>query len=156
MAVEFDLFGNPLPRNAGQPGRNEHAPDDETARKIRCLLITGMALADIGKAIGLSVPTIRKHYFANGKVKAAQARQVAIAHQKAKVICQLDDQCEAGNVSAMKEMRKIVREAELADLPSPTKSPTAEPLGKKQQRAARAKQTPSGLAGLIPGETGPH
>lgn len=106
--VKFDLLGDPIPANHGQVGRNEHAPNAETSNKIRVLLCSGMNLREIAREVGLSVPTLRKHYFQNGAVSKAAARKVALSDQRAKVLLRLDAAADGGNVTAMKAQLAIL------------------------------------------------
>lgn len=158
--MRFDLFGHPIPANAGERGRPEHAPDPEIARKIRLLLISGWTLGRIAHEVGLSVPTIRKHYFASGKIRVQQAREMARAEQLGKCILALDAQVEAGNVAAIRQMREIIQEAErqhlreqvTANRPE-TPRPAGRPLpkGKKEEMVAAAQAALAANPDITPG-----
>ncbi|MFW5655800.1 MAG: hypothetical protein ACOCYW_09200 [Roseicyclus sp.] len=108
MDVKFDLLGHPIPEARGKPGRTGHVPTPEIASQIRTLLVAGLNLDRIAVEVGLSVPTIRKHYFANGRINRRHAREMALAEARAKNLLQLQAAADDGNVSAMKEIRKIV------------------------------------------------
>lgn len=155
MRSGFDLLGDPIPENHGKPGANGHVATAENTKKVRTLLVAGVNLPRIAEELGISVPTLRRHYFANGKINVAQAREMARAEMEARVLLKLDQKVDEGNVSAMKEMRKIVEAKRLASVPkSPT--PKAEPIGKKEARRVRAGDVPLSLEGLLPSEDTKH
>lgn len=108
MSVKFDLLGHPIPERHGKSGRNGHVPTPEIASKIRVLLVANMPLERIATEVDLSIPTLRKHYFQNGKVNRRHAREMALAEAKARNLLQLQAEGDKGNVSALKEVRKIV------------------------------------------------
>lgn len=140
----FDLFGHPVPANLGSAGRNEHAACPEIARKIRVLLLSGWTLQRIAEQVGLSAPTLRKHYFQNGKVNRRHAVEMAAAEQRARCLLKLDEQVEAGNVGAIKQMVKVIDERERDLLREglaggkQEKAPKALSKGKKDQMQADA------------------
>lgn len=164
MAVEFDLLGDPVPENKGKPGANGHVATAANAKKIRLLLVSGFTFEGIAKEMGISVPTLRKHYFQNGRVKYREARARAIAQERGRNLLLLDAEAEKGNVSALKEMRKVVNEASIdlmdqaAQNPGRGKArervadvaPKAE--GKKASNRAAALDAEDKLAGLWSGK----
>ncbi|MBV6636677.1 MAG: hypothetical protein KI788_12330 [Mameliella sp.] len=91
----------------------------------------------IAKEIGISVPTLRKHYFQNGKIKARLAREMAIAEMRARNILRLDAQADKGNVSAMRALEPLLEKAERElierDLGEADK-PQEQSLGRKRER----------------------
>lgn len=112
MNPKFDLLGDPIPEGRGKPGRTGHVPTSENARKIRALLVAGMKPAEIAKQLGISGPTLRKHYFANGKINVKMARQMATSEMRARNILRLDAQADKGNVSAMRTLETLIDKAE--------------------------------------------
>lgn len=60
--VMVDLFGDPVPLNRGRRGRPEHIPTSENVNKVRMLLALGWASKRIATALGVTQPTLRKHY----------------------------------------------------------------------------------------------
>lgn len=46
----------------GRPGRRAHAPSQASRRLVADRAAHGLALADIAAELGLSAPTLRKHY----------------------------------------------------------------------------------------------
>lgn len=134
MIRDFDLFGKPLPRNLGKSGRNEHVASAENVSRVRGLVIAGWTSAQIAEELGISRPTLRKHYLPD----IEKARVVALGELKAKVVMQLELAAEGGNVAAMKELLRLVERGELAQgigaRPVRTDEPRAEKLGKKEQQ----------------------
>lgn len=148
---KFDLLGDPIPENKGNPGANGHVPTKENANKIRVLLLAGSTLDFIASQLGISAPTLRKHYFQNGRVKLDQARQRAINEMHAKSLLLLDAAAENGNVAAQKKMMDVVEKANrdlieddlLSGLEHKKEAPSkkVEPLGKKAHASAVAAET---------------
>jgi hypothetical protein len=137
MDPKFDLLGDPIPEGRGKAGRTGHIPTAENARKIRTLLVAGMKPERIAQQMGISVPTLRKHYFQNGKVNAKLARQFAIAEMRARKLLRLDEQADKGNVSAIRtmsaEMDRIEREI-AEDAVGKNAKPKEKSTGVKRQR----------------------
>jgi hypothetical protein len=141
MKRDFNLFGEPLPRNLGKVGRNEHVPTAENVSRVRQLVMAGWRAEKIAEEIGISRPTLRKHYLPDFQ----KSRIVALGEVKAKTLLLLEKAAQDGNVAAMKELLRIVREEELnlgigANPPQPEREPKPEKLGKKEQ-ANHAAQT---------------
>jgi DNA-binding transcriptional ArsR family regulator len=136
--VIFDLFGLPVrPRREGR-GRPEHEWTKENSNKINLLMAVGHEIKDIAAAIGVSAPTLRKHYFSE-----LDGLRVAALRLTAHQLFRLNREAEAGNVAAEKallaftdrERTKIAsdRVAARSDGPDPK-------LGKKAERAEEAKR----------------
>ncbi|WP_353474797.1 hypothetical protein PVT71_14605 [Salipiger sp. H15] len=158
MALEFDLLGDPINPKRGEPGRNEHLPTAENANKVRTLLLSGLSLARIADEMGISAPTLRKHYFQNGKINRSLAREMALAEARAKNLLQLQKAADGGNVSAMKEMRQILDREHQAELDARYRREAAAagraaPKGKKEITRAAALQAEEELDALFDNET---
>lgn len=142
MARDFDLFGTPLPRNLGKVGRNEHVPTPENVSRIRQLLLAGWNTAKIAEEIGISRPTLRKHYLPD----IEKGRVVAMSELRAKTIARLDKAADGGNVAAMKELLRVVGEAEInagiGHQPAEPSQPTR--VGKKEQAVHDAQTADQG------------
>lgn len=137
VAHEFDLLGDPIPENHGKAGANGHMATSENVNKVRLLVLAKWTSAEIANELGVSVPTLNKHYFRNRSIKTA--RKTVISEARGRVLLMLDQQARAGNVSAIKEVGKMVAKAELDEIAAEQahKKP-AETLGKKQQAKADA------------------
>lgn len=153
MAVNFDLLGDPIPEGRGKAGRTGHVATKENASKIRVLLLAGMSVGDIAKHLGISAPTLRKHYFHSGKVNARLAQKMALSETRARNMIRLQEQADKGNVSAIKEMNRItdkierdIIEREMAD------DPKQESLGVKGQRALDAHSAEDDLSAELDNE----
>ncbi len=140
MAREFDLLGDPIPATRGRPGRDEHVATASNVNKVRLLVLADWTAKQIAEEIGVSVPTLNKHYFRNGSIK--RARETVLAEVKGRLMLQLDAEAAKGNVSAMKKLADVVAKEELRAIQremqdKPTK-PKAKKLGKKEQRLVDA------------------
>ena len=164
MAVKFDLLGDPVPENHGKAGRNGHVPTKEMSNKIKVLLVSGMKLEEIARQVGISVPTIRKHYFANGKVKATMARSLALSEARARNLLRLEEAAAAGNVSAMGKLeavlaryeRELADEGWISDQSSKKSKPkkAEKPIGKKDLDRQSAMEAEAELDDLLAGDLG--
>lgn len=153
----FDLLGHPIPDGRGEPGRTGHIPTPEIASKIRTLLVSGLNLERIAPEVGISVPTLRKHYFASGRIKAKQARAMALAEARAKNLLQLQMAADTGNVSAMKAIEKILDRETARLLDDEVTRPEREPApGKKQIARNAARAAEDELALFLQGEQRPN
>lgn len=158
MWPEFDLLGAPVPRNKGEPGRDAHAFDPEIAKKIRVLLCADMTLGRIAKEVGISTPTMRRVYFQNGGVNRAQAKRVALAEQRAKILLRLDEAADKGNVAAMKAQVQIldgqIAKAEADEEERRRAKAPAKPEGKKARAIQAAHETETELEDWLDAESG--
>jgi hypothetical protein len=149
MARDFDLLGDPIPEGRGLQGRTGHIPTSTNAKKIRLLLIAKWTIDAIAEEIGISAPTLRKHYFRNGKINLGRAREIAVQEVRGRTLLQLDKAAEAGNVSAIKEIRRIADVADVSDLPKAMTPAKAPRLGKKEMAAKDAQQPDSRWQDLL-------
>ena len=98
----FDLLGDPIPAGRGERGRTGHIATAENVQRIRALLVSGMQKGEIARELGVSLPTLNKHYFGSGKISYAAARAKAIAEMRAKAMMLLDREAAKGSVPAIK------------------------------------------------------
>ncbi len=56
------IYGPFKPREKGIPGRKMHKPDENSRAQVKTLAIAGTRQELIAKVIGISVPTLTKHY----------------------------------------------------------------------------------------------
>ncbi|KMS54582.1 hypothetical protein V473_15335 [Sphingobium cupriresistens LL01] len=136
VAEEFsgvDLFGDPIiPRQEGR-GRPEHGWSLENSNKVLLAFAKGLSVKEAATAIGMSVPTLRKHYFAEVAKRSAARLRMEMTQ-----LARLNSAAQGGNVAAEKELMKRLDKAALAELSDrvahrdhgPVKS-TSEKLGKK-------------------------
>ena len=138
MRREFDLLGDPIPDNLGKPGANGHIATADKVNKVKLLVVAKWTSAQIAEELGISVPTLRRHYFRNRSIK--RARKHSISEIRGRVLLLLDQQAKDGNVAAIKELGKIVEKAHLEDLADliGNASPKRKTPGKKQSALAAA------------------
>src|SRR3546814_6271051 len=91
----------------------------------------GATLDEIALALGVSMPTLRKHYFFEVERYAAARLRL-----KAKLLAGLMTEADAGNVTAAKELFKQIERGEVARLP--VAKSKKDKLGKKDQRLLEA------------------
>lgn len=131
-----DLFGLPLLAERGR-GRPAHTWTLENSNKINLLFACGYKPAAVAKVIGITKPTLYKHYF-NEVARAG----VAPLMLKAKQLSRLNALAEDGNVAAEKALAAMVHAERLATqaqaLASREPSPRPVRLGKKEEAAAAA------------------
>ncbi|MER9710185.1 hypothetical protein NKJ13_07935 [Mesorhizobium sp. M0174] len=96
MGGDFDLFGNPCDTDQRKAGRPEHKPTEENIINIMVLLASGMKNREVAKTLGISVPTLRKHY-----LHLTRNRDVLLARLKAKLRTAQIQQGLAGNAAAL-------------------------------------------------------
>lgn len=136
-----DLFGLPVIERAAKRGRPEHVRSAENANKISLLFALGRSVADAAKALGITQPTLRKHYFSEVEQREAMATRL-----EADQLLSLHDQARDGNVSAMKELLARLDKAMTAKLSEslPRKRTTEARKGKKEE----AQEAATSVAGL--------
>ena len=128
MDVDFDLWGDPVPQRPEKRGRPTHVPTPEKRLRVSVLRALNQSHEEIAAAMGVSEPTLRKHYLPELKGGMAQKR--------AEALVLLYTEVQKGNVSAIKE---FLRQVERSDLTPAAAKPTRAPkLGKKAQAAIDA------------------
>jgi hypothetical protein len=65
------------PQNKG--GRPQHEPNEKMRQQVKILAGVGVAHSDIGKVVGLSEPTLRRHYRAELQTGAIEANSKVAA-----------------------------------------------------------------------------
>lgn len=134
-----DLFGDPLLVREAKRGRPAHERTARNANKVSLLFAMGYEVKDVAAALGITQPTLRKHYFS--EVSQREAMRLKL---EAEVNVQLFEAAKSGNVGAMKKLLDRVDRASLTMVAAkvrargkaePVKSA---PIGKKeaQRRAA--------------------
>ena len=120
-----DLFGEPvLPRSEGR-GRPEIVWDRETSNRVILSFVLGRSMKATARAVGLSVPTLRKVYF-------SECAKRAEAHGRMEILqlSRLNAQAESGKVAAEKELAKRIEKLRA--------QATSDDMVARQQRAAKA------------------
>jgi hypothetical protein len=98
MTPNIDLFGDPIPENWGRRGRPQHIATLENINKVTMLVAFGWNNERIANALGITLPTFRRHYFSLVKAQRDCARDRLDAAYAAT----LWKQVQAGNVGAMR------------------------------------------------------
>lgn len=132
----WDWLPHPVVRGAGRP---EHKPTVETTRRVVSLLALNHSAKEVALAIGVSVPTLRKQYFSDPRIRAA--RLVLKGELLAALVKSAVD---GGNVSANDKLWKRIEKAALKELGAEAahganRPPKARRLGKKEEADAAAK-----------------
>lgn len=127
------------------------------------LQAVGRDRPQIAMALGLSVPTLRKHYFSELKRADAAAYRLEAA-----ILSGLAREAENGSVAAMRELDRLRQRAkiELADRlargeagTEPAQPQKSAPKGKKEQALDAAQSAGAGdplWADVLPGITKPN
>lgn len=142
MAGEnLGLFGWPVAEPRERAGRPEHVPTEENRNKIMMLLVFGLTNKEIAQAIGISQPTLRKHYLQQLAERSRARLQLDAIRYGA-----LFEKVKAGDVPAIKELDKMLSRHDQALLAQRVagrdseniRHKEAEKLGKKEQRKVDA------------------
>lgn len=138
---ETDLFGEPVLERSEGRGRPEHRRTRENANKVLLMFALNRTEKQAASAIGVSVPTLRKHYFSE-----CQKRREAALKLEATQLARLNEQAQGGNVTAEKELFKQLDRLRMRDqtqafaVAPPVASKKTEKLGKKEAAAQAAEQ----------------
>jgi len=124
-------------------GRSEFAPTDEDREKVRVLKAGGMSNVGIADVIGISEPTLRKHFSleldrATAKVRA----ELLMARYRSAM---------GGNVSAQNKMIEQVAAIDAQNKRAPEKTEKKPKLGKKEEQ----RQAAENIEGKFAPPTGP-
>lgn len=90
----------------------------------------------IAKEMGISLPTLRKHYFHSSRVAIRLAREMAIAEMRARNMLRLDKLGDEGSVPAINALEKILdrSERDLVEREVGADAPREKSQGVKRQR----------------------
>ncbi len=150
MTANFDLFGNEWVDCPKKRGRPEHVVTVRSRNRVSMLLALGWAPPRIAAALGVTPPTLRKHYFFE-----LRQRDVARDRLELRRIELAWELAEAGNVGALKEFGRLLdrndqMEAERSMSSQPEKSRRDDQsggrLGKKVLDAQLARDADADLA----------
>ncbi len=129
------LFGWPAMPWKGARGRPPHVATEENINKVKLLMALDWTVERIANALGITQPTLRRHYISVLKLRAL-ARD-ALDARRAELLWQ---QVEKGNVGAMKQFGLMVEEA---DRRSKSR------LAAEQEEEEEAPRTPAKTSGYV-------
>jgi len=139
----LDLFGRRVRPGFGLRGRPQHVPDGQSRAKVQLGLALGWSNSRIAQGIGVTEPTLRKHYF-----RLLSVRDQARPAMDLRRALQLWEAAEAGNVGAMKAFDRFVeandtvlrsaRERQAAKPEAEAAPVRAVPKGKKEAAVEEA------------------
>jgi len=144
FGTAFDLLGDPIPPNHGRRGRPQHVPSRENSNKVMLLLAQGWTNERISGALGITVPTLKRHYFS-----VLKARDVARDRVEAIGLLSLWNMGREGNVAAMKEYFRR-HDSAIGDIFDDQVDRERRKLGKKEQTRLEADNPPDDWEGAIP------
>lgn len=152
--LPFDLLGHPVSANKGEKARPQHAPSTENLEKIILLLGMGRSEADCAAAIGLSVPTMKKHYFSHPEVRLAKRHAALVV--EGELLRRLNEQSLAGKTAATEKLLKRLDKAQLGPVPvKPTKVKKRKGVKEERREAAYdAGLSDDGWGPLLHGDSG--
>ena len=143
LGTAFDLFGDPISRNHGKRGRPEHVPCKENVNKIMLLLAQGWTNERIAGALGITPPTLRRHYFS-----VLKTREVARDRVESIGLLTLWNLGREGNVTAMKEFFRR-HDSAIGDIFDAQVDVERRKLGKKEQTRLEADNPPDEWESVI-------
>jgi len=137
----FDLLGDEIPPEHTGRGRPPHVVTDEKRLKVMLLLALEKTEDQIAAAIGITAPTLRKHYF-----RLLKVRDDARLRLDGEIIATLAREAAGGNVGALKELNRLLDKHDHAKLSKAMttrqgQAPAASqpvPMGKKEKAKADA------------------
>lgn len=117
-------------------GRTEFAPTDEQREKVLVLRAGGMSQEAIAEAVGISVPTLTKHFSSELDRATAKVRaDVLMARYRAAM---------GGNVSAQNKMLDLVGAVDANEAVRGRRQQAEPKLGKKEQAKVNAGKAATG------------
>lgn len=138
----LDLFGDPIQLRKEGRGRPEHAWSLENSNKVLLAFARGLTVKQAATAIGVSVPTLRKHYFAEVEKREAAALRFEMVQ-----LARLNEGAKAGSVAAEKELARRLEKAQLADLAARVSNHARPPRPEKLGKKAQAEQDAQAIGG---------
>jgi predicted transcriptional regulator len=133
----LDLFGQPVKTTQRGRGRPSHKRSRETVNRVILGLARGWTIAEVAQSIGITIPTLRQHY--SSELRRRRAMRLMIESVQ---LSRLNDQAEKGNVTAEKQLTKMLERGRLEQIAvnvADRSKPKIEKLGKKEAAKAAAK-----------------
>lgn len=122
-------------KNSGRP---EFSPTDEDREKVRVLKACGMSCDAIAEVIGISEPTLRKHF--------SYEIDIATAKVRADLFMARYHAAKGGNVQAQNKMIEQVSANAAQRKISPEKEEKKPKLGKKEEQKLAAENVEGAFA----------
>lgn len=109
----------------------------ENSNRVLLAFARGLGVKEAAVSIGVSVPTLRKHYSAE-----VEKRDAAALRFEAVQLSRLNDRAKAGSVAAEKELARRIDKARLELLAEKVAAPAprSAPRGKKATQQAEAEE----------------
>ena len=151
--MRLDLFGEAIPAGRGKRGRPAHVWSIENSNKINLLFATGHDHHDAAAVLGISAPTLRKHYFFE-----IERHGAAKLRLKARLLAGLSRDADQGNTAAAKELFKQIERGSMPGAAAHMRTKAKpKPLGKKDQALVDARSVGGeGKWGGLLGEVTEH
>ena len=102
-------------------GRRPYAPTEEDREKVRVLKAGGMSDDAVATALGISAPTLRKHF--------SYELDVGTAKTRAELLLALHRSAMGGNVAAQKKALELVTASSAGDALKGRETPSAATAG---------------------------
>jgi hypothetical protein len=109
--LPFDLLGQAVPANKGQRARPQHAPTAENLEKAVLLYALGRKDAEVASAVGISIPTLKRHYFSSPDLQ--RVRRSARMFFEGELLARLNRDSLAGKTGATEKLLKRLDKAGL-------------------------------------------
>ncbi|MBB3034044.1 hypothetical protein [Alteriqipengyuania lutimaris] len=144
-----DLFGDPVIIRNAKRGRPEHVRTDEKAKRVSMLFAMGRDVKQVAAALGITQPTLRKHYFSE-----VQQREAMLDKVEAAQLAKLWEQSEAGSTSATKALLDRCDDVRNARRASAVIKDRREPKAKPASKGVKAQRIED--AGKVEGVFAPR
>lgn len=127
---EVDLFGDPVVTREEGRGRPEHRWTLENSNRVLLAFAAGYSVKEAATSIGVSVPTLRKHYFSEVAKRDSAALRMEMLQ-----LARLNQSAGSGKTAAEKELFKRLEKGRLRALSQSVAS--QEPAAQRPQQPAR-------------------
>ena len=132
-----DLFGGVTRITSGRRGRPAHKWSQEAENAVIMGCALGWNNERIASSLGVSVPTLRKHYFS-----ALKAKDIARDRYEIWKATKLQSLADDGNVSAYRELEKLMQKMDRARLNAEIDdAQNVKPVAKKAAARKAANET---------------